>query len=124
MAKHPIFLRIKTSDQAVICINPLQLSSFQILEKAKIKDKDGNVQELDTVRFYFPQGTGLSYSVGIDLTQQEFNYICSTLLEFLYLNEFEYRAKTEAAEKKKVEEWNKIMAAEAEEEKELTEKKA
>lgn len=112
--KNPVFLRIITNEKAVVCINPLQLSTFQILEKAKLKVKTaapGGTDEFifaDTIKFYFPSGTGLSYSVGIDITQDEFNYICGTLLEFLYLNKTEFEAQSKAIEQARMDEWNKI----------------
>ena len=124
--KHPIFIRIKSNDNSVVCVNPQHLSSFQILEKAKVRVKDDTqpdgfkLVETDTIRFYFPQGTTLGYSVGVDITQNEFNYVCATLLEYLYLNEIEFRAKTDAIEKAKAEEWNAIKAAEQAEEAALT----
>jgi hypothetical protein len=109
--KFPTFLRVISNNKVVVCINPLQLSSFQILEKAKIKVKE-EVIETDTIRFYFPSGTGLSYSVGVDITQEEFNYICSALLEYLYLTETEFRAKSIALEKAKMDRWNEIAQEE------------
>lgn len=113
MAQHrktPAFLRIVASNQSVVCINPLQLSSFSILEKSKVKTKDGSVIEGATIHFYFPAGTGLDYTVGYNITQEEFDYVCSTLLEFLYLNETEWKAKNAAIAAVQVEEWNKISA--------------
>jgi hypothetical protein len=115
--KHPVFIRVVTNNKHVVCINPLQLSSFQILEKAKVKVKADTAEgftyiEADTLRFYYPTGTGLTYSVGVDITQEEFNYICHTLQEFLYLNEVEFRAKGEASERKKLELWNQIAEEE------------
>lgn len=114
--KTPVFLRVITSEKTVVCINPLQLSSFQILEKAKIKIKgktpeEVEVIEADQVKFYYPSGTGIVYTVGIDLTQEEFNYVCATLLEFLYLNEAEFKAKSIAIEKFRMEEWNALSKA-------------
>lgn len=112
--KNPVFIRIISHDGVVECINPLQVSNFQIVEKAKIKIKSKDAKEgveiveADTIRFYFPSGTGRSFSVGIDITQNEFDCICSTLLEYLYLNEQEFLAKTAAIEKSKMSEWNKI----------------
>lgn len=112
--KTPLFLRIVTHDKAVVCINPHQLSSFQILEKASIKVKskvpmgEDKVIEADTIRFYFPSGTGLSYSVGLDLTQEEFNYVCTTLLEFLYLNEAEFKARSQAIAEESMKEWETL----------------
>jgi hypothetical protein len=122
--KYPSFIRIKSRDNTVICVQPSLIASFEIKEKAQIKLKDGNVVEADTIRLYTAVGTTFSYSVGIDINEQEFGYICATLIEFLYLNEAEFRAKSEALEKKRVEEWDKIMQDEAEEEKALTEPKA
>ena len=122
--KHPIFIRIKSRDNTVICIQPSLIASFEIKEKAKIKLKDGSIIEADTIRLYTAVGTTFSYSVGIDIDEQEFGYICATLIEFLYLNETEFRAKTEAIEKQKFFDWNKAMEDEAEEEKALTEPKA
>lgn len=121
MASHkktPVFIRIVSNDKVVTCLNPLELSSFQILSNATIKVPTGEKgtdgkpvfanKQADTIRFYFPSGTGLSYSVGVDITAEEFNYICSTLLEFMYLNEYEFKAKTQAIEQGRMEEWNKI----------------
>ena len=122
--KHPIFIRIKSRDNTVICIQPSLIASFETKEKAKIKLKDGSIIEADTIRLYTAVGTTFSYSVGIDIDEQEFGYICATLIEFLYLNETEFRAKTEAIEKQKFFDWNKAMEDEAEEEKALTEPKA
>ena len=115
--KHPIFLRIISSNNTVVCLNPLQLSSFQIVEKAHIKVKATTPQEpseviADTIRFYFPNGTGLSYSVGVDISQEEFNYVCNTLREFLYLSEPEFRVRSaELAAAAHMAEWNDTMAA-------------
>lgn len=111
--KHPIFISVIANDEEVLCINPLELSSFQILEKAKIKVKpkssnDADVVVAPTIRFFFPSGTGLSYSVGIDITRQHFDYLCATLLEFRYLNQFEFEAKSKAISQEKMDEWNKI----------------
>jgi hypothetical protein len=111
--KYPTFLRVITTDKIVVCINPLQLSSFQIIEKAKIKVKGQDEPvEADTIRFYFPSGTGLTYSVGLDITQEDFNYLCNALQEYLYLTEPEFRAKSAALEKARMEEWNKIAQEE------------
>ena len=109
--KHPVFLRIIAHKNSVVCINPLQLASFQIMEKAKLTDKDGKVTEADTIRLFYPSGTGMSYSVGKDITQEEFAYICETLREYLYLNEQEFKAKTAALEAQRIAEWNDKMAA-------------
>lgn len=111
--KDHIFIRIIAHNNSVICINPHQLSSFKIDEKAIIKTKTPEGEksvECQTIRLYFPSGMGLAYSVGIDITQEEFNYICATLLEFLYLNEAEHKAKTEALNLAKMGEWNKLSA--------------
>lgn len=110
--KTPIFIRIVTNDKQVVCINPLQLASFEIIDQARIKisgPKDSK-EESDytvtpTVRFYLPQGTAMSYSVGLQITQSEFDYICSTLLEFLYLNEIEFKAKSAAIAKAQMDEF-------------------
>ena len=124
--KTPIFLRIIATDKKVICINPSQLSSFEIAEGAdiKVKSKDPAVTtpeivKADTIRFYFPSGTALSYSVGLTITKEEFDYVCSTLLEYLYLNESEFAAKSEAIAKAKMDDWVKI-SKENEQKSELT----
>lgn len=111
--KTPIFIRVISNKTQVICINPTQLASFQVIEKAnvKIKSKTTNEPEIivaDTIKFFFTNGTGLSYSVGIDITQEEFNYVCGTLTEFLYKNEAEFKIINEANEKAKMDEWNAI----------------
>jgi hypothetical protein len=116
--KDPRFIRIISNDKQVVCINPSELQSFQIAASANIKvgtgtkDKDGKPEfktiEADTIRFYFPGGVGLSYSVGIDISKEEFSYICATLLEFLYLNEGEFKARSEAIAKEKMAEYMKI----------------
>lgn len=114
--KSPIFIRVTATNQQVICINPLHVSSFHIKEKAKFKvrsnpaDRNSPEEERvgDTIFIYFPQGTGLTYRVGIDITQEDFDYICATLIEFMYLNEGEFRSKSEAIEKAKIAEWNKL----------------
>ncbi len=113
--KTPIFLRIVTNEKKVICINPTKLSSFEIVQGAeiKIKSKDPNVTtpeifKGDTIRFYFPDGQGLSYTVGLQINETEYNYICNTLLEFLYLNEEEFVAKSAMIEAAKMADWNKI----------------
>lgn len=111
MAQHrktPAFIRIVASNQRVMCINPLELSSFTILENSKITLKDKTVIEGPTIHFYFPSGTGIDFTVGHNITQAEFDYVCSTLLEFLYLNEAEWKAKNAAIAAVQVEEWNKI----------------
>lgn len=111
--KTPAFIRVVTNEKKVVCINPLQLSSFEILEKAqiKVKNPDGGepvIKEADTIRFYFPAGTSLTYSVGMQISREEYNYICNTLLEFLYLNEQEFEAKSKAIATAKMSEWNQI----------------
>lgn len=113
--KHPVFIRVISSNNTVVCINPLQLSSFQIIEKAKIKTKgaDGQPADVvaDTIRFYFPNGTGLSYSVGVDMSQDEFIYVCNTLREFLYLSEPEFRIRSAELEAARIKEWDDTMAS-------------
>lgn len=112
--KNHIFIRVLSRDKKVVCVNPSQLSSFEILEQAdiKVKSKDPNgapeIVKADTIRFYFPAGTTLSYSVGLTISQEEFNYICSTLIEFLYLNEAEFQAKSQAIDKAKMDDWNAL----------------
>lgn len=109
--KTPLFIRIIASNKEVVCFNPHQLSSFRIREKAKhkVKRPDGEeVIEADTIHLYFPAGTGLTYVVGVDITQEQFDYVCSTLIEFLYLNEAEFKAKSEAIQTARMNEWNKI----------------
>lgn len=114
MAQHkktPTFIRILSRNNIVICINPTHVASFQIQEKAKIKTgtkEKPEVVEADTIRFYLHSGTGFNYSVGIDITQEDFNYICATLLEFLYLNESEFQARSEAIAKEKMADWKKL----------------
>lgn len=114
MAQHQtdhLFIRVKANDRSVVCFNPHQVSSFQIIAKAMIKTKtpEGDkIIEADTVRLFFPAGTGLSYSVGIDIEQADFDYICATLLEFMYMNETEHKARSMAIEKHKMDDWNKI----------------
>ena len=122
--KSPIFIRVISNEHTVICINPLQLSSFQIIEKAKIRQKDDHVIEADTIRFFYPTGNGLSYSVGIDITAEEFLYICNTLREYLYLNEAEFKARTAELDQAKLAEWNAIMTDAEAEEKAIIEPKA
>ena len=119
--KHPVFIRIVSNNQSVVCINPLQLSSFQITEKAKIKQKDGTIVEADTLRLFFPSGTGLSYTVGVDISPDEFLYVCNTLREFLYLNEYEFKARSAEMDAVKLAEWNALMAADSEEDKAMVE---
>lgn len=113
--KTPAFIRIITSEKEVVCINALELSTFQILEKHKIQTKGAKDSKdptdflfADTLKFYFPTGTGLSYSVGVNITQQDFNYICATLLEFVYLNETEFNTRHAALQESKMDEWNKL----------------
>lgn len=117
MASHkktPVFLRIKASDNSVVGINPLHCSSFNIVENAKYKyqptDKTKPVEErtANTIYFYFPQGTGLTYRVGLDITQAEFDYICATLLEFMYYNEAEFKARGIAMATAKMDEFKKL----------------
>lgn len=112
--KTPAFLRIIASNQSVVCISPLQLASFSIFEKSKVKLKDGTFIEGPTIHFHFPAGTGLDYTVGHNITQAEFDYVCATLLEFLYLNESEWAARNKAIANERVEEWNKISDENAE----------
>lgn len=113
--KTPIFIRVTASNKQVIGINPLNLSSFNIVEKAKFKiRKDPNDRTAteehvaDTVYFYFPSGTGLTYRAGYDISQADFDYICATLVEFMYLNENEFKAKSEAIKKAQMDDWNKL----------------
>lgn len=130
--KSPIFIRIIASNKTVVCINPFQLSSFRIVEKSKVKirsnstDKNAPPEEIeaDAIYFYFPAGTGLSYVVGVDITQDQFDYICATLTEFLYLNEHEFKSKTEAINQSKMNEWNKISTENEEKVVETTTKEA
>lgn len=123
--KTPVFIRIIATNKEVICINPLELSSFRIREKAKhkIKRPDGEeVIEADSLHFYFPTGMGLTYVVGEDISQENFDYVCATLLEFLYLNEAEFKAKSEAIEKAKMYDWNKLSQQNEDKLKEATPK--
>lgn len=108
--KTPMFIKIITNPKQVVCINPFELSSFQIIEKAKIKKlkDDKDFIEADTIRFFYPSGTGLSYSVDVDITRQQYDYICATLLEWTYLNEAEFVAKSKAIEQGRIDEWNRI----------------
>lgn len=109
--KHPIFIRIVAGNKMVVCINPLELSSFQIVEKAKVtvKRPDGpETIEADTIRFFFPSGTGLTYTVGVDFSQEQFDYVCATLIEFLYMNEAEWKARNESIKQAQMDDWNKL----------------
>ena len=119
--KHPIFIRVRATEQDVVCINPRELSSFQIIEEARVRtnvtkeNPEGEVVEADTIRFYFPAGTHLSYSVGIDLTREEFDYVSYTLREFLYLNYIEFQQRGDDLAAAELAKWNK-MATEGDEE--------
>lgn len=115
--KYPTFIRITTSKGQVLCLDPSKCSTFQIREKAKVKTKSKDPKdptstdeyiEADTVRFFYPVGTGLTYTVGVEITQNDFDYICTTLFEFMYLNQAEFDAKTAAMKKEQMEEWNRI----------------
>lgn len=105
--KTPMFLRVITNERIVVRVNPSHVASYQIIVNAKIKTKEGTL-EADTIHIYFHSGTGLSYSVGVDISREEFAYICATLAEFDYLNEYEFKAKTEHLRQAQMEEWNKI----------------
>lgn len=114
--KSPVFVRVTATNAQVVCINPLHVSSFHIKEKSKFKvkvdpnDPKSAIEErvADTIFLYFPQGTGLTYRVGIDITQADFDYLCATLIEFMYLNEAEFKSKSEAIEKARMDDWNKL----------------
>ena len=123
MAQHkksPLFLKVITTDKQIVCINPAQLSSFQIQKDAslvKLKagvDKAKNEDDLvrytaDVVRFYFPSGTGMTYEVGKEITEENFNYIVATLQEWVYMNKIEFDAVSELKAKEALEKWNKDM---------------
>ena len=115
MAQHKkshLFLRIKTSTKEVVCINPFQLASFRIVEGYSIMNKDKQeIGKGDTIFFYLPVGTITRFTVGMEFTQEEFNYVSSALVEFLYQTEPEFNARTEAINAKRLQEWNDKMAA-------------
>lgn len=111
MANHQkahIFVKIISTDKSIVCINPHNLSSFAITPNKKISYKDGTSIQADSLDLYYPQGTGLSYSVGINITKENFDYVCGTLAEFVYLNEYELKLKVEAIEKTNMDEWTKL----------------
>jgi hypothetical protein len=119
--KHPVFIRIKTSDNEVICVQPTQLSSFRIKEKHEVKNRDGQALGTgDTIWLYLPSGTYTRYTVGMEITQEEFNYTCNTLREFLYLSEPEFKAKTAELDLQRKADWDAIMSDEDAEEAALT----
>lgn len=110
--KQHIFLRIKTSQNEVICINPQHFASFRIVEKYSVLNKDKQeIGKGDTLFFYLPVGTVSRFTVGMEITQEEFNYVSSALVEFLYQTEPEFKARTEAIAAQKLQEWNDAMAA-------------
>lgn len=111
--KSPLFIRITTFKNKVVCVNPYELSSFQIIEKAKIRIKkpaEGQPDFVvaDTIHFYFPSGMGLTYIVGEDISQEEFNYVCATLAEFMYMNEQEFKARSEKIKADQMADWNAL----------------
>jgi hypothetical protein len=63
----------------------------------------------DVVRFYFPSGTGMTYEVGKDITEADFEYILTTLQEWVYLSRPEFEAITTEKQKAELEAWNKAM---------------
>lgn len=110
--KTPLFIRIITSKNKIICINPTNVFSFEIAEKAtvRIKSKTPNdPSEIvgDTIYLYSPSGMGVNYTVGKDLTQEDFNNLCSTLSEYMYLNEAEFNAKSAQVKQEQMELWQK-----------------
>lgn len=120
--KAPLFVKVITTDKQIVCINPQQLSSFQILKDAQLqRPKPGIVgnpksaEDLesytaDVIRFYFPSGTGISYEVGKDITNADFNYIVAALQEWVYLVADEFEAVNRAKEQAAIQEWNDTMA--------------
>jgi len=123
MAQHkksPLFLKVITTDKQIVCINPTQLSSFQIIKSAPLykpkpgvtkpqSEEDVERYTADVVRFYFPSGTGMTYEVGKDITEADFEYILTTLQEWVYLSRPEFEAITTEKQKAELEAWNKAM---------------
>lgn len=113
--KFPIFIRIKTTEQEVICVNPQHVASFRILEKATINLKTEGTEKKshvgDTIWLYSPVGTVTRFTVGLEITQDEFNYVSATLCEYLYLNAQEFAAKSRELEARRLQEWNDKMAS-------------
>lgn len=120
--KIPAFIKIITNEKQVVCINPLKLASFQLISAAPVRidaatgarataqttKENVTMCERDTLAFFYPDGKSIVYSVGFEISQQEFDYVCETLLEFLYLNRSEYDSKTLEIETKRMAEWNRI----------------
>lgn len=115
--KSPLFIKIITTDSQIVCVNPSQLSSFQVLREhqcARLKEgivgkpkgpEDLDHYTADVLRFYYPQGTQLSYEVGKDITKDDLNYILAALNEWVYLTSFEFQAMQEARAKDALEAW-------------------
>jgi hypothetical protein len=117
--KSPIFIRISTQENSIICINPNQLVSFHIEQQAEcyhIKEgADPKSRDLadydkhlaDVLRLYFVGGTTLRYEVGKDITADEFGFAVNLLSDWIYRSDAELTALAEAHDKAKLELWNK-----------------
>lgn len=108
---NPCFVRVKASENSVVLINLEQYSSIQIVENGKIKVKKGDtVEEITTkvIRFFLPTGTGLTYAVGVDISSDEFDYLCSVIMEYMYLSQAEFIARQKAKAEQQMDEWKKL----------------
>lgn len=113
--KKPVFIRVIGTDKNVVGVNPLQISSFAITENVKVKikpAKEGDPTEHvgNQIEFFYPVGTVLKYIVGLTISEADFNYVCTTLLEFMYLNQPEFEARCKLHESQKMEGWLKQSA--------------
>lgn len=81
----PTFLRIITRDSQIVCINLNQLSSFEIKEKEQFMPKDGEAFEASVIRFFYhTTDKVLTFVVGHQITEQDFNYAVDALSGLVY----------------------------------------
>ena len=127
MAQHkrrPQFIKIITTDKNIVCLNPEQVSNFQIQKDAQLwRPKPGITRPKDesevehytgsAVKFYFPSGQGLEYVVGRDITEQDFDYIVGILNEWVYLSQPEFESMQAAKQAAELEKWQQVMEDEA-----------
>lgn len=113
MISIPPIVRLNIREDKVIAVNLHQISSLAIEKQASLKRPKENANPdtapefetytADVIRFYFPNGTGLNFEVGKNITAEEFEYAVSAIAESLYKThqELEYIKQAEHEAKKK-----------------------
>lgn len=121
--KSPTFIKIIANEKQVLAINPNQLASFHIqkdtirirakagLGRKPVNEDDYVRVQTDVIKLYYPSGTVLTYYVGEQITQEEFNYITTALIEWLFLLRPELDMQRKEEQDRKVKEWNDTMAS-------------